>query len=85
MSSEHALREIKLDLRKYVMKPAKRSKVVKLSDMKEFFTDVEAAENTLTQVEIGFFLVVDIDRGRVVKLTPQQMEILLTTVDSFLA
>jgi len=49
MSSEHALREIKLDLRKYVMKPAKRSKVVKLSDMKEFFTDVEAAEKILAK------------------------------------
>ncbi len=49
MSLEHALREIKLDLRKYMMKPAKRSKVVKLSEMKDFFMDSEAVEKILSK------------------------------------
>jgi len=57
-----------------------------ISLIKRFYpdSDIEATEKILTRAEIGFFLIVDIDRGKVAKLTPQQMEILLTTIDSFL-
>ena len=48
MASETPFQLIKLDLRKYMLKPAKRVREVKLSDMKEFFSDVEAAEKMLS-------------------------------------
>ncbi len=49
MSSQHALRAIKLDLRKYLIQPVKRKREVKLSELKDYFIDSEAAEKILSR------------------------------------
>ncbi|MCS7133023.1 MAG: glucose-6-phosphate isomerase [Nitrososphaeria archaeon] len=48
MSSETPFQIIKLDLKNILLKPAKHVREVKLSDMKEFFGDVNEAEKMLS-------------------------------------
>ena len=57
-----------------------------VEEVKRHFPDADAEllEKQLTNMELGFFLIVDIDSGRAIEIAPQQMEVLLTTRDSFL-
>ena len=48
MASEIPFQRIRLNLRRYILEPAKRRREVKLSDMKEFFSDLKAAERILS-------------------------------------
>lgn len=48
MSFEIPFQLIKLDLKNFLLEPAKRVKEVKLSEMKEFFSDSKAVEDMLS-------------------------------------
>ncbi len=48
VSAESALKAITLDLKKYLMKPATRKREVRLSELKEYFSNPEAADKILS-------------------------------------
>lgn len=48
MSSESILKTVKLDLKRYLMKPATRKREVRLSELKEYFSNPEAADKILS-------------------------------------
>jgi len=48
-SSSKAVSLLSIDLKRYLLRPVTRERIVKLSDMKEFFTDRDAVEKILSR------------------------------------